>query len=326
MPVDPHPRTTGRRTLLRALGAAGIVGVAGGAGCLSNPNGTPTDTRYPSDGEPTGSQGEPPSPTDSATPGTPVSTNERLTLTVHPVDEAPTPFRAYDPRLADWLTRAAGGETVRANADVQFYVPEPIVPAFDAVELVDAGDADGTYTVEAEGGTRYHILAGAKAVDDVPSDAEVVQYADLAADRQELVRLAVEGSPDARFYPETALGEWARHAFFGGYVEYDGQVYRGHEVQQTDAAFFSTRVWTILRLTPTDSPASTPATISLAPTPEQVRTRVDQGYEQLERDSTEASLEVPDLSEAVESYAEETASLLSLTRAFSLDVEDVPAE
>lgn len=325
MPADPHPRTADRRALLRALGAAGVAGIAGGAGCLSDSGGTPTDTRYPSDGEPTGSQGEPPSPTDDATPGTTDSTNERLALTIHPVDDAPTPFRAYDPRLADWLTRAAAGETVRANAEVQFYVPEPIVPAFDAVELVDAGDANGTYAVAAEGGTRYHVLAGAKAVDDVPSDAAVVKYDDLAADRQELVRLAVEGSNDARFYPETALGEWARHAFLGGYVDYEGQVYRGHEVQQTDAAFFSTRVWAIVRLTPTDSPDSTPATTSLASTPESVRTRVDQVYEQLEADSTEASLEVPDFSEAVEIYAAETASLLALTRAFSLTVEDIPA-
>lgn len=322
-PSTPATARSSRRSVLRILCRAGAgVGAVGVAGCLSRSPGTPTGTRTTA--PPTGSQGEPPSPTGT----TADPTNEVLELTVHPVAEAPTPFQVYAPTLADWLRRAADGETVRAHAEVQFPMSHPVLPEFDggAIELVDAGDRSGTYEVIAAGGTRYHVLAGAETVESPPDDVEVIDYDSLVAGRRELVRLAIRGDPDARFYQETPLGEWARTEFLGGYVEYEGDVYRGHEVQQTDAAFFSREVWVVCSLRETDSPGSEPWRVSLAETPEAVRTRVDQVYSKLQRDSTSASMEVPDLVEAVESYAESTAGLLSVTRAFELTVTESASE
>jgi hypothetical protein len=70
---------------------------------------------------------------------------------------------------------------------------------------------------------------------------------ELEGERRELALAAVRNERP-RIYPETELGEWVRAEWFDDRWEYDGTVYRGKEIQQTDAAFFSDQVWATVRM------------------------------------------------------------------------------
>jgi len=130
---------------------------------------------------------------------------------------------------------------------------------------------------------------GAEAVSP-PEDADITPVGELPDRRRDLALAAIgaESDHDRRVYPETVLGSWVRTRFFGGYYSYDGTVYRGYEVQQTDAAFTATKVWYVFSLSATE--ADTATTIRLADLDERGRALVDdlrsehETVERMERD------------------------------------------
>ncbi|MFB6177702.1 MAG: hypothetical protein ABEI99_11265, partial [Halobaculum sp.] len=205
---------------------------------------------------------------------------------------------------------------IRVTARTFVTDPEPILPQFDRLELrTDESSVAGTYDLTATGGTRYELLVGARAVDSVPENATVTPLSNLSETRREFARKAIDGE-GPRVYPETRLGEWVRTAFFGGYYRTaDGTVYRGRELQQTDAEFFSREVWCILSLSPTDATAAT--TLELREIPIRVQTTLNerladlQGRESLTLETTTDSPLV--------AFARETPYLLTHTA--RLDVE-----
>ncbi|MFB6194161.1 MAG: hypothetical protein ABEI75_03755, partial [Halobaculum sp.] len=219
---------------------------------------TATDTQTPTETE---------QPTDSETP-TAAGTRLRLTF----VSSVPSDARArvYPAALREWLrTVATTDRTLRVFDRTHVPNPDPIWPAIDGVEL--DGEAAGTYRLDATGGTRYHVLVGAERADP-PDDATVTPVSALPEPRRETATAAIRDE-GPRVYPETRLGEWVRTQFFGGYYALDGEPYRGHEVSQTDAAFFSHRVWYVVRAEPAD-PAD-PLSLGLDPIPDPVRRIVD---------------------------------------------------
>ena len=270
--------STDRRTLL-----VGVAGLAGLAGCLDGHDDEQTVPLRKSPETPVSTRSNTPTVTDSPTETDPPSATPAGEFSLTPVEPSAVdgPLTVLPGDLVDWLRTAAGGETVRAHAgsDVypvqQAYEPMPPLTAFDRVRIDADGDAAGVYDLDAAGGVRYELLAGAEAVDP-PDDAEVIPVSDLSEDRRTLALAAIDGASgeDARVYPGTALGSWARTEFFGGYVAHEGSVYRGHELQQTDAAFFSTELWYTLSLSPADS-ESAPVTLRPADVNEAVRGVVD---------------------------------------------------
>jgi len=267
--------STDRRALL-----AGVAGLVGLAGCGSD--GTPTAT---TSGDPATDQPE----TDPPAAG-------RLTL--DPVDptDADEPLTVLPDDLRRWLREAADGTTVRSYADSyvypiqQTYEPIPPLTAFDRLQIDDLeGGAGGSYAVDADGGVYYERVVGAEAMSP-PADANVTPVSELSAERRELAFAAIgaEGGGDPRVEPQTALGSWARNEFFDGYYSHEGTTYRGHEVQQTDAAFFATEVWYVLLLSATESESAT--TLTLVTPRERARTLVDgmrsehETVERVERD------------------------------------------
>lgn len=258
----------------------------------------------------------------------------------------------YPPELAETLrTAAATGDTVRAVQNAHTYVPRPVLPAYDAVELVDpSGAAGGRYHLAADGGVYYHRLLDVEAVSP-PADATATPVADLPAARRDLVERVVRGDR-VTVSPETERGEWVREAFFGEYFTHEGTTYRGYERQQTDAAFFSTEVWYVLSLDPaggaeggadgadwtaTPTPGSTGGTIGtdeaaaaagtggetlrlvLADVPESVRTVVDRLLADRSADQREVAASYQELPPDLAALANETAGLLTHVAAFSVD-------
>jgi len=165
------------------------------------------------------------------------------------------PLAVHPPDLReDLLLAAETSEPVRGHAVAAVHdAPRPVVTGFDVVELVGTDGADGTYAVTAEGGTRYELKVGLERADP-PADATVTDVGDLFAERASFLRTALDGA--ATVYPETRRGEWVRHEVFDGYFGVDGTTYRGYEIQQTDAAFFSEEIWYVLGLSRSTATAS----------------------------------------------------------------------
>jgi hypothetical protein len=252
-----------RRDAVRRLGAA-LCGLPGLAGCLGTggPGATTTD----------GGTG----PTTGTTTA-PSTTDRRRAVRFDHRDpsslSAGTTTRLFTPSLARVLVAAARADgVVRTTAETYAPAPRPVLPAFDAVEIVGADDAgvDGTYALDVQAGTYYELLVGAEAVDPL-DDATVRGVADLPLDRREFVRDVVGRATEVE--PQTRRGEFVRNAFFGGYWRLDGTVYRGHEVKQTDAAFSSERAWYALSATPADREAPT---LSVRPVPGAVHDALDE--------------------------------------------------
>ncbi|MFB6220963.1 MAG: hypothetical protein ABEH90_05945 [Halolamina sp.] len=218
--------------------AAVLAAFAGCAGDGATPTESPTDVH-------TTTETHSASPTETDTP-TPTGT---LSIEPIPPREADGTLTVYPSMLRSWLREVATeGKTIRAHAETPSYDPEPPLPAFGQVEFDDRlGDLSGVYTLDAEGDTRYKLLGGADEVSP-PDDAEVTPVSSLSETRREFALAAIGQSSDgdARVYPETELGSWVRHEFFGGYFSHDGTTYRGKEAQQTDAEFFATEVWYVL--------------------------------------------------------------------------------
>jgi hypothetical protein len=233
-----------RRTVLAGLAAA----VAGCAGNGATSIGSPTDS-------PTGVHTTTVTGTESAS-DTPSST---LTLEPVPPREVDENLTVYPSDLREWIrTAATTDRTVRAHAETPSYAPSPPLPAFDRVRVDDeSSELAGSYDLSVEGDTRYRLLVGAEEAAP-PADAEVTPVSSLAEQRREVAQAASGGSTgdSARVYPETELGSWVRHAFFGGYYSHEGTTYRGTEAKQTDAEFFATEVWYVLSAASVDAPSA----------------------------------------------------------------------
>lgn len=232
MPTDP---TTRRGYLgLAACAAAGL------AGCTNDPG---METDGPATDVP-------------STETAPTSTAGEPTLRLEPV--APRELRTtgrvavHPPDLTGWIRAAAtAGRTLREHASTVRENPDPPLSILRDVRLVDeTSDLEGHYDLEVDAGTRYELLVGAERTDP-PSDTTVTAVSDLTEARRDLAVGAIEdGSSGVRVYPETELGEWARESFFGGHYRYDGETYRGYEVQRTDAASLSDEAWYVISATP----------------------------------------------------------------------------
>lgn len=236
-----------------------------------------------------------------------------------PPDEVPAPLRVYQGDLREPLREAAlTGETRRFAARTAVPGQAPVLGSerFERPRLTGAGDVDGVYAARVDAGVRYELLVGADQVDP-PPDATVTPVGDLRPERRELVRAAVERrSP--RVYPETRLGEWVRQEFFGGYVSVDGTVHRGHEVQQTDAAFFSREVWYVLSMTPAPDVDPT-VELDLTPVPDAVRDAFDPVL--AERRPEQSLVTRGTVSPEVARFARETAGVLLHTSTFAVGLE-----
>jgi hypothetical protein len=299
-----------RRDLL-----AGLAAAAGLAGCtgLGGSGGARTDTSTPV-----------PSRTPTATPS-PSPTPGPDTLRLTRVDGVVDGRTVVHPELLrSWLVRAARSEgPIRVTATVPVPMPDPVLTRFEAVTLETGDEAvDGTYAVDCEGGTRYEVLVGAQSVESVPEDATVTPLSALAERRRE-VALAALGTERVTVYPETELGEWVREAWFGGYFRHDGTVYRGEEVRQTDAAFFSETLWMVLSLSSAPASNVDGPTLRFPELDPTARAFLDEALAGREKDEEEAERTVDALPESVRSFAAETDHLLTHTTAFEVAAVDL---
>lgn len=247
---------------------------------------------------------------------------ERLSLEPVALEDVDGPLTVYPMDLQIALAEAATeDDPARGHDDVPQYTPEPLVPDLDAVVLDGEDDAlDGAYAVDGAGGPRYEYLVGAERVDDVPDDAAVTPIAELGQARRELVGAAIDDGTRATIYPETELGSWARNEFFGGYVEAeDGTTYRGHEIDQTDAAFFSKTVWWVLSLSAVAEAPDAP-TLVLRTVPQAVRDRIDRILAGQETPTVESVSEESFPAPVVE-FAAVTDYVLTHTAAYRLRLE-----
>lgn len=284
-----------RRELL-----AGVVGSVSLAGCLGGDDSTDTDS-------PQSTASETASPTGSARP------TGQFSLT--PIDPSAVDgeLTVLTEGLREWLrTAATTDESVRAHAGTYSYNPDPPLRTFERVQLRDNdGEVEGVYDLSVGGGTRYRLHVGAESIDP-PGDADVTPVSSLSENRRQLALAAIGGAAgdDARVYPETELGSWVRHEFFGGYVSHDGGEYRGYERQQTDAEFFATNVWYVISASSVDAQSAS-ITLRLAEVDPEVRSlidslREDTGYPQ----SVETSVE-GETATAAQAMAEEHSLFLT---------------
>lgn len=324
-----------RRRYLRLLGGALAAGTAGCLGGDEQPATEPSD-ETPSrtaTGTPVGTDGIPESGT--PTGGTDTATPAGGRFLIRPVAaSASTPIRVYpDDLRADLREAATGDDPVRSAGSAFVYTPHPPLTSVDTVELVDPdGDADGVYTVDCQGGTRYELLVGAEATTP-PTGATVTPVSDLADDERAFVDSVIEEGHQ-RVSPETERGEWVRTEFFESYVEHDGTTYRGYEVQQTDAEFFSTEVWYVLELTPvtetaqestgtetTDGDGTDPVTLDLAPIDPAVRGVLDPHLGERTESHEEYGVDYEQVPQSLATFCDETDRILTHDSVLALDVE-----
>ncbi|WP_251342005.1 hypothetical protein [Haloplanus halophilus] len=283
-----------RRRILAGVGPL----LAGLAGCGSSSSSTPDPS------------------TDTATAAPDPA---RLRFDPVPVANADEGDRigVYPPNLKAWIREAAAGDgPLRVDAPARVSSPDaPFVLFRRARVAADESDVAGSYAVRATGGPRYRYLADAREATP-PADATVTPVSNLPEDRRRLVRAAV--SDRARFYPETERGAWARRFFLGGYFRVDGTVYRGHELQRTDAAFFSETAWYVLDLDPIDG-ASAP-TFDVGGVDAGVRSVIDELLDR--RNPTEAvTLDAGALPESVVRFVGERDYLLTHAALLKSSVE-----
>jgi hypothetical protein len=294
-----------RRGLLAALGSAVAL-----AGCQTDDEQSSTDS-------PPGTESETATPTSSPAP------SGRFSLT--PVDpaDADGELTVFPENLREWLrTVATTDETVRAHAGTYSVDPDPPLPAFERVQVLDElGDIEGIYDLAVEGDTRYRLLVGAEPTDP-PDDADVTPVESLSAARRRLTLAAIEGAAgdDARVYPETALGSWVRQELFGGFVSSDGETYRGFERQQTDAEFYATNVWYVLSGTAVDAP-SAPATLRLAAIDDRVRDVVEELQAATNRPQSTETAVTGETAAAVRAFVERVPFLLTHDAVYRTDYE-----
>jgi hypothetical protein len=222
---------------------ASTTAIAGaGAGC--------TGLRHAlgDDGDTPGTDQDGPPPTESPTrSAAPELTLEAVSPPSAGPEEEPRVLTVYPESMALALRRAASIEGTYRNAAAAFVkAPEPFWTAYDTVRLAGPENTadDGVYEMDSEGGVRYELLVGADRLD---GDRPAAEVSALEGERRELALAAIRNE-GPRVYPETELGEWVRTEWFGNRWAYEGTVYRGKEVQQTDAAFFSEQVWATVQM------------------------------------------------------------------------------
>ncbi|WP_436927713.1 hypothetical protein [Halosimplex amylolyticum] len=314
-----------RRYLGLLAGAA-----AGVAGCLGRGDeGTPTGEQSTEVPTATPEATEPPGATRTETAaeepsGTPSPVEPSLVLA--PVEpSSAVPLTVYPAELVEILRDAAtSGETVRASAEAFVYAPTPVLPGFDAVELVDPdGDAGGVYEVDAEGGPRHEMYLDAEEA-EVPDGESATPVSAFPEAYRDLVVDALEGSGDRpSVYPETERGEWVREHCFGEYVRYEGTTYRCREVHGTDAVFFSTEAWYVLSLSPVED-AADPPTLRLSDVDPAVRDRVDPALADWKKTSGKPALVPPTFGAAIREFGTETDRILTHANAFAVSIERRP--
>ncbi|WP_152041927.1 hypothetical protein [Salinigranum salinum] len=310
-----------RRAVLASVASlgstAGLAGCLGPAGGDTNPStvrqSTADRTTRSTDGVTTTAK------TTQTTSTMPTKGRVRLRT----VDGVPrdAPVVVYPSRLRAWLQRAATSEeTVRGHDEAFVETPEPVLSGVDHVELAGPSDVSGTYATTVDGGTRYDRLVGAERVDAPPETATVTPLDALLPARRRLVERAIDDGRRATVVPESRLGEWARTRFFDGYVSREGVVYRGYEVQQTDAAFFSTTVWYVLSLSPTTDEPADVVTLRLAAVPDSFVRIVEPHLVERSPDERDVRSEHRELSGDVVRFVDRTEYLLTHTAVFSVDV------
>jgi hypothetical protein len=239
------------------------------------------------------------------------------------VDGRPTgTVTVYQRSLRETLREAATTDgVVRTVAEATVDNPQPVLPSFGSVELVDeSGAASGVYDLVAEGGTNYRMALEAREVTD--PDGPVTSLSALPSARREFLRSAIRDE-FVSVTPQTERGEWVRHEVFGHAFEADGTVYRFREWSATDAAFFSDEVWYTLALEPTDQPAETPVRLRLAEAADDVRATLDPLVESgtYRRAPERVASDPGPLPEAVTVFADRTDGLLIHVGALALAIE-----
>jgi len=315
-----------RRTYLGLLAGA----LAGTAGCLGGEGETPTGE--PTDGPrgasatdvPTETPRETPTPTatdgSTETAGGATTASPALVLdTVEPSGDVP--LAVYPTKLATLLRAAAATEgPVRERADAFVHAPEPLLPGFDAVEIVDpTGGASGTYEVSAEGGPYHEMTLRAEEVPAEAADDPTPVPAVPEAYREFVVGALTDSDGNRQVEPQTERGEWVREHFFGEYVAYEGQTYRGRAVHPTDAVFFSTEVWYVLSLSSVDD-AEDPVTLRLPEIDPAVRDTVDGALHEWRKTAQAPALAGPPFADAVPEFAADTERVLTHTHAYDPSV------
>ena len=293
-----------RRTRRSVLALAGAT-LCGGAGCAEVLDRGP----------------EPPDDDGASTPATDTPTDTPApSLTLEAVEPPlagpevePRVVTVYPESMALALRRAARIEGVyRSHARAFVEAPEPFWTRYGVVRLTGPQNTadDGDYEMDAEGGIRYELHVGADRV--TPSeDVDPTPVSDLSEDRRELALDAID-YPGGRVYPETALGEWVRTEWFDGYWAYEGTVYRGKEIQQTDAAFFSDQVWATVEMRETVGHPQ--VTFELRAPGDEVRDALDPVFAERQKHHRTATLDDPPA--AVREYLEPTDLLATHTAVF----------
>ena len=242
MPTDP-PLT--RRGCLGLLAGGGPVGLAG---CLGDLAGTADDT----------------STTDE--PGTD-GTQDRV-VRLSPVEDRGEVWHTglvaiYPTDLTGWLREVATHDrTLRKHVSTAQEMPDPPLQVLGDVRFVglddapfveDAGEITGSYDLDVEAGPYYEMVLDAEPADP-PADAAVTPVENLVDQHREVAIAAIEDGEDDtdanRVYTDTDLAEWARETFVGSYYRYDGDTYRGDEVQRTDVTSTTTEAWYELSASP----------------------------------------------------------------------------
>lgn len=252
MPTAPSHT---RRHCLRLVVGGGLVGVAG---CSDNR----TENRTVTDLSPTETNADADdTPTDE--PGS--DSDETRVVRLSPVEnprEVWTTGRTaiYPTDLIGWLHEVASHDrTLRKRVSTSQGMPDPPLQVLRRIRFVepndgsfvdDAGGITGYYELDIEAGPYYEMILDADPADP-PSDAAVTPVGDLDGEHREIVVAAIQDSTEwSRVYSDTDLAEWARESFIESYYRYEGETYRGHEVQQPDGASSSTEAWYELAAAP----------------------------------------------------------------------------
>jgi hypothetical protein len=302
------------------LTGGGLVGLAG---CSDNQprNGSVTDPS-PTESEPE----DPETPTDEPSPDSRPSV-VRLSPVEDPREVWRTGLTAiYPTDLIRWLEEVASHDRlVEKRVSTGHEMPDPPLQVLGSIRFVelpdapfieDAGSITGYYELDVEAGPYYEMILGAEQVTP-PSDAEVTPVTDLEGERREVVVAALEDDTErSRVYSDTELAEWARNSFIDTYYRYEGNTYRGYEIQRTNAASSSTEAW--YRLSATPSREYDDATYLLLPNlVESIRAELDAAGVRERTDE----LVVEDPSESLVAFADRMSMLVTHVTIFRMHVE-----
>jgi hypothetical protein len=232
----------------------------------------------------------------------------------------------YPTDLIGWLRDVASSDrAVQKRVSTRHQMPDPplqvlrrvrVVEQPDASYLEDPGSITGYYELDVEAGPYYEMVLDLEQTTP-PSDEAVTPIADLDGDRRELVVAAIEDdSGRTHVASDTELAGWVRKSFIDTYYRYQGNTYRGYEVQRTDAASSSTVAWYNLSASP--SRDYDDATYLLLPDlVDSVRAELDAGG--VREQTGDFAIENP--SESLVAFADQISMLLTHVTIFRMRVE-----